>query len=207
MHCKWWHIYKILDSGDHQGYPISAFLFIFALQVSFVLIKSKNNIKGLDIYGHNFLYTACTDESSFLFKNKKSVIEAFKVLHKFSVFSELKSNKEKCEVASTVVKKWIQVALCGIKNIDLKKNTVEVLGVHYACNKKLENEKNFKNYIQKIETVLKIWRMINLTLEGKITISKIFAISKIIHLASVTVLPNSTITQPNKAYKEFIGSH
>ena len=112
--------------------------------------------------------------SSFLFKNKKSVIEAFKILHKFSVFSELKSNKEKCEVASTVVKKWIQVALCGIK---------------------------------KIETVLKIWRMINLTLEGKITISKIFAISKIIHLASVTVLPNSTITQPNKAYKEFIGSH
>ena len=103
-----------------------------------MLIKSKNNIKGLDIYGHNFLYTACTDESSFLFKNKKSVIEAFKVLHKFSVFSELKSNKEKCEVAGTVVKKWIWVALCGIKNIDLKKNTVEVLGVHYACNKKLK---------------------------------------------------------------------
>ena len=87
------------------------------------------------------------------------------------------------------------------------KNTVKVLGVHYFYNKKLENEKNFKNYIQKIETVLKIWRMINVTLEEKITIFKTLAISKIIHLASVTVLPNFTITWPNKIYKEFIGNH
>ena len=53
--------------------------------------------------------------------------------------------------------------------------------------------------MQKIETVLKIWRMRNLILEGKITI--------IIHLASVTVLPNSTITQLNKIHKEFIWNH
>ena len=33
------------------------------------------------------------------------------------------------------------------------------------------------------------------------------AISKIMHLASVTVLPNSTITQLNKIHKEFIWNH
>ena len=52
--------------------------------------------------------------------------------------------------------------------------------------------------VQKIETVLKICRMRILTLEGKITILKTLAVSKIIHLASVTALSNSTITQPNK---------
>ena len=46
--------------------------------------------------------------------------------------------------------------------------------------------------------------MRNLTLEGKITIFKTLAISKIIHLASVTVSPNSTITQLNKIHEEFI---
>ena len=61
--------------------------------------------------------------------------------------------------------------------------------------------------MQKIETVLKIWRMRNLTLEGKITIFKTLAISKVIHLASVTVLPNCTITQLNKIHKEFIWNH
>ena len=64
--------------------------------------------------------------------------------------------------------------------------------------KKVENEKNFKNYIQKIEPVLKIWRMRSLTLEGKITIFKTLAISKIIHIPSVIVLPNPTITELNK---------
>ena len=49
--------------------------------------------------------------------------------------------------------------------------------------------------------------MRNLTLEGKIIIFKTLAISKIIHLASVTVLPNSTITELNKIHKEFIWNH
>ena len=108
-----------------------------------------------------------------------------------------------CEVASTGVKKGIKVALCKMKNINLKK-TVNILGVHYSYNKKLENEKNFKNHIQKIAAVLKIWRVRNLTFEGKIIIFKKLTISKIMHLASVVVLPNSTITQLNKIHKEFI---
>ena len=37
--------------------------------------------------------------------------------------------------------------------------------------------------------------MRNLTLDRKITIFKTLAISNIIHLASITILPNSTITQ------------
>ena len=44
-----------LDKGMRQEDPISAFLFILALKVSFVLFKLSNNIKGLDIYGHIFL--------------------------------------------------------------------------------------------------------------------------------------------------------
>ena len=105
---------------------------------------SKYNIKGLDIYGHNSLYAAYADDSSFFFKNKESVTEAFKILDEFSFFSKLKPNKETCEVAGIVVNKWVMVALCSVK----------ILGVHYSYNKKLE--KNFKNHIQKIETVLKI---------------------------------------------------
>ena len=49
--------------------------------------------------------------------------------------------------------------------------------------------------------------MRNLTIEEKIRIFKILVISKIIHLASVTVLPNSTITELRKIHKDFIGHH
>ena len=49
--------------------------------------------------------------------------------------------------------------------------------------------------------------MRNLTLEGKITIFKTLAISKFVHLASVTVSPNCTISQLNKVHKEFTSNH
>ena len=65
-------------------------------------------MKGLDIYGHNFLHTAYADDSNFFFKNKKSVIEAFKTLGEFSFFSGLKPNKEKCEVGGIGVKKRVK---------------------------------------------------------------------------------------------------
>ena len=58
-----------------------------------------------------------------------------------------------------------------------------------------------KVILQKIETVLTVWKIRNLTLEWKISIFKTLAVSKIIHLASVTVLANSTITQLNKIQK------
>ena len=52
-------------------------------------------------------------------------------------FSGLKPNKKECEVAGTCVKKGVKVALCGMKNINLKK-TAKILGVHYSYNKKLK---------------------------------------------------------------------
>ena len=33
--------------------------------------------------------------------------------------------------------------LCGMKFIDLTKNLVKILGIHFSYNKKIENEENF----------------------------------------------------------------
>ena len=187
----------------HQGDPISAFLIILAQEVSFVLIEWNNHIKGLDVYGHNFLYTAHIDDSSFFFNNKKSVIEIFKILDVFSFLPGLKSNKEQCEVAGIGVKKVIKVALYRMKNINLKQTQGKLSEFIIFTTKKL---KEFQNHIQKIENVLKILRMRNLTLEGKITITTLL-ISQIMYLAPITVLSNSAITQLNEIHKEFIRNH
>ena len=111
----------------------------------------------------------------------------------FSLFSGLKVNRSKCEIAGIGTKKGVKVALCGMKSINLKYDFIKILGVCYSYNKEIENEKNFMNHIKKIQNILKIWRMRDLTLEGKVSIFKSLAISKIVHLALVTNISVSTI--------------
>ena len=66
-------------------------------------------------------------------------------------FSGLKPNKSKCEIAGIGVLKGVQVALCGMRCIDLVSNIVKISGISYSYNDKIEIEENFKRYIVKIE--------------------------------------------------------
>ena len=47
--------------------------------------------------------------------------------------------------------------------------------------------------------------MQNLTLEGRVTVFKALAMSKIVHLALITNIPTSTMKELNKRQKELFG--
>ena len=148
--------YFKLEKGTRQGEPISAYLFILVLEIVFLSIKENKNIKDLKIFNHTFLYTAYADDTTFFLKDKKSLIEVMKVFDIFSSFSGLKPNKSKCEVAGIGALKGAKMALCGMKCIDLRLNTVKILGIHFLYNKKIENDENFLKQITSIEKVLKL---------------------------------------------------
>ena len=116
----------------------------------------------------------------------------------------LKPNKLKCEIAGIGVLKGVSVELCGMECIDLTNNSMKILGIHISYNKKIENEENLLSLLKKIENVLKIWRIRTLIVQGKITIFKTLAISKVIHLVLVTNIPQVIIDQFNKNQKDFI---
>ena len=107
---------------------------------------------------------------------------------KFSLFPGLKINNAKCVIADIGVKKGVKMALCGMDCIDLTKDIVKILGIYFSYNKKLEQEKNFLNHIVKIQNILKLWKLRNLTIEGRIV-----AFKSLIHLALVTEIPTTTI--------------
>ena len=56
----------------------------------------------------------------------------------------------------------------------------------------------------KIENILKLWYMRQLTLEGRITVFKSSAVSKVIHLLLISKLQNNEIDLSDKIQKNFI---
>ena len=93
-----------------------------------------------------------------------------------------------------------------MRYVNLHEDTIKILVIHYSYNKQLENDENFKKYIAKIENMLKLWRTRNLSLEGKITVFKSLALSKITHLPLVKTIPLSIVNPLNKAQKILFGT-
>ena len=170
----------------------------------FNLIKQNKDIHGLTLFDHTLLYTAYADDTTLFLKDTESVEKIMNAFYTFSIYSGLKLNKSKCEIAGIGVLKGMSIELCGMECIYLTKNSVKILGIHFSYNNKIEYEENFIKLIKKIENVLKIWRIRNLTIQGKITIFKTLTISKVIHLALVTNVPQAIIDQLNKIQKDFI---
>ena len=64
--------YFSLQRRAPQEDPISVHLIIPALDVLFALIKPKKDVSGLNIFGHEFLYVANADDTTFFVKDFKS---------------------------------------------------------------------------------------------------------------------------------------
>ena len=196
--------YFKLERSTRQCDPISAYLFILVLVIAFVLIKTNNNIEGLKIFNHNFLYTAYADDTTFFIKNVNSATEIIKTFDFFSLFSGLNINKTKFEIAGSGVLKGVKLAICGMKCVNLNNGVIKMLGICYSYDKKLKNENNFLSHIIKHQNVSNMWRMRNLFLLGKIGIFKILAFSEIIHSTLVTSVPSSTNDLLNNIQTDFL---
>ena len=57
--------YVPLKRDTRQGEPISAYLFILALEIVFIFVKECENVQGLTISDNQFLYTPYADDTTF----------------------------------------------------------------------------------------------------------------------------------------------
>ena len=181
-----------LEKGARQGDPISAYLFILALEVLFELIKNNDDIRGITVFNHTFLYTVFADDSTFFLNDLlsvKNLVDTFKV---FSLFSGLNANFSKCEIAGLGSLKGVLEAVCGLKSINLTTDTIKILGVHFSYNSTLKVQNNFS---KKYTTSASFLEQKNTLVRRKDIIFKTLAISKIVYLAFLTVIPNSLIEE------------
>ena len=111
--------YFHLKRGARQGDPIAAYFFIIVLEIFFIMIKSNNDIKKVKVLDFEYLYTAYADDTTFFISDLDSVQLIFSIFDEFSIYSGMKINRSKCELAGIGVKRSVLTALCDVKNVSL----------------------------------------------------------------------------------------
>ena len=74
----------------------------------------------------------------------------------FSKFSRLRLNVTKGEIAGIGVMENVNVALCGMKNVDLTKKTIKILGVHISYTKTIQDDLNIPDSTKNIANVIRL---------------------------------------------------
>ena len=118
------------------------------------MVRSNDSINPLRFLDFVFLLSAYADDTTFFVADLDSVGIIFATFDCFSVFSGMKINMSKCELAGIGVKRSVTTALSGVNNVSLVNDCVRILGVNFTYDPKLFIEKNFIACIKKLQKVL-----------------------------------------------------
>ena len=196
--------YFNLERGTRQGDPISAFLFPLTIEVLFIMVRCNVSIRGLSIFYNEIRLTACADDTTIFIKDLNSFYHLIRVFDQFRNFSSLKLNMEKSVLCGMGVLKGVQVAFCGCKVVDLTRECIKILGIYFSYNSSLAGDKNFMDSVANIEQLLAIWSQRSLTIAGRIQVFNSLAVSKILYVADMNLVPIRVIEQIQKIQKKFI---
>ena len=118
-------------------------LFVFHLEIVFILIKANKEVKGINIFRHIYFYLAGADDATFFLRDKRSIKELINMFATFQMYSSLKSNHKKCKITGIGVLKSVKVAVCGLKCIDLCNDIIKITGIQFSYIRKKRNGKHF----------------------------------------------------------------
>jgi len=174
------------ERGVRQGCPLSPILFVISVELLALEIRNNVQISGVMGKLSEHKISQFADDTTFFLKNSsKSVNELFRTLSRFTLVSGLKLNQDKTEVLP-LGNVNINTVPCSVKQF--VKDRLKLLGVTIMKEKKDVIEVNYNPIIDKMNSLMLLWKRRKLSLLGKICILKSLIISKLVY--SVICLPN-----------------
>ena len=208
-YCGWLSEWFMIERGIRQGCPLSPLCFILACALLACKIRQSTNIKGIPIpvVGGQVEVKIMqyADDSTILVNDERSIIETFKLIDNFSIFSGLVLNRNKTEAIWTGCWKFKRKKVCDITWKIHPDSEIKVLGIYFKndCNIH-ENPRNIEPKFIKCENLIKSWRYRKLSILGRIQIAKSLLMSQFIYLMQATILPDQILTRINRLLFKFI---
>ena len=81
---------------------------------------------------------------------------------------------------------------------------IKVLGMHFSYNEQLAENMTFVETVNQVEKLLGVWSQRSLTLSSRIVSFKTLALSKIVYVASMVVVPERIPNKLESIHKNFI---
>ena len=158
-------------------------------------IRNNENISGVTIYGFELKNACYADDESFILDGSKKSFESLvTILENFSNISGLKLNTKKCQVLRIGASKNTDTVYMKNRKFQWSSIEAKALGMIFTNIKTDIMNLNLEKKIRQFEICLKQWQHRKLTLMGKVTVVKNFALPKLIFaLSSLPNPPKSTI--------------
>ena len=90
----------------------------------------------------------------FFLKDSQSNTHLFELFSTFSIFSGLKPNLTKCEIAGVGTSKGARLAVCDMKCIDQRNEAIKILGTFVSYNNRIKGESHFLKVGSNVQAVI-----------------------------------------------------
>ena len=205
----WLSGYFPAESGIRQGCPFSPLAFVLALELLAIKIRQSKDVKGLaldkcfniDNIIDSLKIALYADDITLFLADEHDLTNALIIFRAFERVSGLSMNIFKCEAM------WLGRSRNRretFHNFNWK-NRIKILGIYFSSDKPASGiEENYTNRIAAIKRFIAVWEKRDLSIMGKVLITKTFLISQLVYYMQSFLIPEHTLTQVNRLLYRFI---
>ena len=199
----WFSNFYNLEQGLKQGCPNSPLSYLLVAELLSLKIKQTRNIEGIQIRSIDFTIKLIqyADDTTFFVKNIIDYREILSKIKDYAFVSGLHINENK-----TMLMPLSTVTPPLAKNDSIQQvNLVKILGIYFGTGKNAGSiEQNWIGIKESIQKQIVSWSKRNLSIKGKIIVTKTFLISQAIYKIQSISLPEHVINDINTTLFSFI---